>query len=75
MYVRVHVFPGTKKEYCKEVGAQRYEIGVRAPAERNLANERVREIIAEKLRVPMARVRLIAGHHSQRKIFSIMSEV
>jgi uncharacterized protein YggU (UPF0235/DUF167 family) len=75
MYVRVSVLPGAKREYCKEVGEARYEIAVKAPAERNLANIRVREILAEKLQISGRQLRLIAGHQSQRKIYSIMSEV
>lgn len=71
MYVRVLVFAGTKREYIQEVGENRFEVAVKAPAERNLANERVRELIAEKFQVSAAQVRIISGHHSQRKMLSI----
>jgi uncharacterized protein YggU (UPF0235/DUF167 family) len=74
MYVRVLVYAGAKREFLKEVGENRFELAVKAPAERNLANERVRECIAEKLQVAVAQVRIISGHHSQRKILSITND-
>jgi uncharacterized protein YggU (UPF0235/DUF167 family) len=71
MYVRVHVYPKSKKEFLEIVGENRYDIGVRERAERNLANERVREMIAEHYQVSVGQVRIVSGHHGQRKILSI----
>lgn len=74
MYIRVEVYPGTKKERVSEVGENRLEIWVKAPAERNLANQRAREILADKYQKSLAKVRIVSGHHSPRKIFSIDDE-
>lgn len=74
MYVRVEVYPGAKKEKVSEVGENRLEIWVKAPAERNLANQRVKEILADKYQKRVAEVRIVSGHHSSRKIFSIDDE-
>lgn len=48
-----------------------YSIAVREPAERNLANDRVREVLAEELGVPVKRIQIISGHRSPKKIFSV----
>ncbi|MAZ56664.1 hypothetical protein CL653_02645 [bacterium] len=71
MYVKVRVYPGAKKEEVREVGENRLEIKVREPAERNLANTRIKELLAERYKEPIKKVRLISGHQSPSKMFSI----
>lgn len=71
MYVRVEVYAGTKKEKISIIGENRLEIKVKELAERNLANHRVREIVAEHYGVLVTEAKIVAGHHSQRKIISI----
>lgn len=71
MYIRVTVYPGAKKEKVTVLGEHRLELMVKEPAERNLANERVRALVAREYRVSVAAVRMISGHHGQRKILSI----
>lgn len=73
MYVRVEVKPGAKKESVIQTDDKTYSIAVREPAERNLANMRVKELLAELLGVRLATVRMISGHRSPRKIFDIDS--
>ncbi len=70
-YVRVQVTPSAKKESILELDEKTYAISVKEPAERNLANMRVREVLAEHLSLPLAKVRMISGHRSPRKIFDI----
>lgn len=67
--VRARVKAGDEKIICKS--DDHYEIWVKEPAERNLANIRIRQILAQELKVPEGTVRLISGHHSPSKIFSI----
>lgn len=71
MYVRILVHPGAKKERVLQESESEYTISVREKAERNMANRRVIEIIADELRVPENRVKIISGHRSPRKIISI----
>ncbi len=71
MYIKAEVHPGAKKEVIKTIGQHRYEIWVKNPAEQNLANLRVREIIADQYETTVGLVRIISGHHSSRKIFSL----
>lgn len=73
MYIRANVTAGAKKEQVTCVSADRYDIWVREPAERNLANGRVRTLLARAVGVPEGAVRLVAGHRSPRKVFSITS--
>ncbi|MCA9363775.1 DUF167 domain-containing protein [Candidatus Kaiserbacteria bacterium] len=71
MFVRVHVTPGARKERFLKVSNTEYHVAVREPAERNLANMRVRILLAEIFSVSVSNVRLLTGHRSSSKMFSI----
>jgi len=47
------------------------EIAVKEKAERNSANERIIKIIAERLGVPVKKVRIVSGHHAPSKMISV----
>ncbi len=72
MYIKVRVLTKQKKEYVKPVADDRFEVSVREPAERNLANDRVRELMARYHAVSEGNVRIVSGHHSPSKILAIM---
>lgn len=69
--MRVFVIPNAKKERFVEVSERDCEAYVKEPAERNLANTRVRELVAGHYQVPSGKVRIISGHHSPRKMLSV----
>lgn len=71
MYVRVSVTPGARKERVTKNSDTECTISVREPAERNLANMRVRHVLAEMYGVRLSDVHLVSGHRSPRKIFDI----
>ena len=71
MYVKVHANPGAKKESVTKENESVYQISVKEPAERNLANGRIRELLCQEFGLEKGRVRMISGHHSPNKIFSI----
>ncbi len=71
MYISVRVVAGAKQESVEVLPKGRLKICVKAPAERNLANHRVRELVAAHLQVPLSEVRLLSGHTSPSKIFSV----
>lgn len=73
MYIKVHVKPDAKKESLVQTSADHFEVSVREPAERNLANRRVIELIARHFKVPIGKARLISGHRSPSKIISVDS--
>lgn len=71
MYIKVQVVAGAKREGIVKESPDHFRISVTEPAERNLANTRVRELLAQEFGIPVKSLRLISGHHSPHKIFSI----
>lgn len=71
MYIKVKVKTGSKKEAVKKLSKDRFEISVREKAQRNEANLRVREIIARELGLSLGKVKILTGHHSPSKIFTV----
>jgi uncharacterized protein YggU (UPF0235/DUF167 family) len=68
MYIKVKVTTKAKKEIVEKVRDDYYEISLREPAERNLANTRILEIMRK---LHTGAVRIISGHHSPSKIISV----
>ena len=73
MYLRVEVTPGAKKESLEEAEGK-WLISVKEEAERNQANERVRELVAAHLGKTVGDVRIISGHHSHTKMLSVRDD-
>ena len=71
MYVKVKVTPNAKREVLSKISDDTFAISVREKALRNMANSRVREVLATHLKIPVGKVRLISGHRSRSKIFSV----
>ncbi len=74
MYLHVKVMAGAKKELIEQTGESSFSVSVKVPAKRNLANRRVTELLAGYLQVPVKKIRLINGHISPSKLFSIVEE-
>jgi len=72
MFVKVFVTPGAKREKVEERG-ETLLISVREPASGNRANLRVRELVALRFGVPFGNARILTGHRSRAKMFSISS--
>lgn len=71
MYIRVSVSAGAKKEVFKKVKNDSFLAAVKEPAEQNLANKRVLELVADHFGILPKQIRIISGHHSPGKILSI----
>lgn len=71
MYVKVRVQPGMRKEKVDREKNGTFAIQTREPAERNLANARVRTLLAREYGVTEGAVRLVSGHRSPVKVFDI----
>jgi len=69
MYLKLKVITDSKIEKIEKLKDDEYRIWTKMPAENNLANTRVLEIIRNEY--PNKPVRLISGHHSPSKIVSI----
>lgn len=71
MYLKVTAITGAKKECLVKKKDDHFVISVREKPERNLANTRIREIVATELGVTLGAVRILNGHHERSKILSI----
>ena len=71
MYIKVRAQAGSKKEEVVKKDKDTYIIRVKEPAERNLANKRICEIMASVFNISIKDVRIINGHQSPSKILSI----
>ena len=71
MFIKVKVQAGMNKEKIEKKKENSYLISVKEPAERNLANTRIKEIIASIYEINIKAVRIISGHQSPSKILSI----
>ncbi len=65
--VAVTVFAGAKKENEEWESEAKARLFVREPAQHNLANTRVRELVAAHFGVPLASVQILTGHRSPKK--------
>ena len=71
MFIHVKVSAGSKKEELNQKSDDHFEVSVREKAERNLANNRVVELIANHFKISKSNVRIINGHHNPTKLLSI----
>lgn len=71
MYIKVVVQPSSKKEELVKQTDTSYVCRVKEKAERNMANMRVREILAHMYNVPIGKVRIISGHRNPKKMISV----
>ena len=70
-YIHVLVTAGAKKESLKLKSVDHFEIYVKEKAERNMANNRVLEIVAEYFNIPKNKVRIVNGHRHPSKLLMI----
>jgi hypothetical protein len=70
MHIKVKVSTGAKIEKIVKKSDDSFEIKVKEPAERGLANKRVLELLREAFK-GYNKIRIISGHHSKSKIISI----
>ena len=71
MYIHVRVTTDAKREQVKKLSDTHFAILVKEPAERNKANRRVVELVAEQLGIPPAQVRIVSGHHAPSKLLLV----
>ena len=72
MYVKVHVYPGMKKEKVISVAEHVYEFVLKEPAARNAANNRTKALVAELYKVNLSAVRIVTGHRSPSKMLEVL---
>ncbi|MBU1558064.1 DUF167 domain-containing protein [Patescibacteria group bacterium] len=74
MYIKVRVYPKSKKEEFKKILDNKFEVKVKEKAERNLANKRVIELIAGHFEIENKKVKIVSGHQSPSKMLSVNLE-
>lgn len=70
-YIHVRVIAGAKKESFIEKSADHFEVSVKEKAERNMANTRVLELIANYFKIPANKVRIANGHRHPSKLLVV----
>jgi len=70
-YIRVRANADSKKEEVNILEPDLFEIFVREKAENNMANKRIRELLATKLLLPIGKIRILTGHKHKSKIFVV----
>ncbi len=71
MYIHLKVKTGMKKESLLRKNEDHFEISVREEAERNMANNRILEIVSGYFKVSKNKVRIVNGHHSPSKLLIV----
>lgn len=71
MYIKVVAKTQAKKESIVLKSKDHFEISVKEKAERNMANNRILEILAQYFKVPKGRVRIVNGHRHPHKLIFI----
>ena len=72
MYLKVKVKAGRRQEEIKRVNENTFEISVKEEPKRNMANNRILEILSSELKIPINKIRIINGHQSPSKLISIL---
>jgi uncharacterized protein (TIGR00251 family) len=71
MKITIQVKPNSRKEGIEELPDGSYLVKVNAPPVEGKANERVVELLSEKLGKSKSSFTLVSGHKSKRKVFEI----
>jgi uncharacterized protein YggU (UPF0235/DUF167 family) len=68
MLIKVKAYPDSKEE---KVVKKSFDVFVCEEAERNMANKRIIEVLADYFSVPQHKVKMIKGFKEMSKIFDI----
>jgi uncharacterized protein YggU (UPF0235/DUF167 family) len=71
MYIKVRVIADAPHEAVEHLSSDHFKISVKEPAQQNLANKRVIELIAAHYAIAPKTVKIINGHQSTSKLLSI----
>lgn len=70
-YIHIKVIAGAKKESFKKKSKDHFEIFVREKAERNMANARVLELMANYFKISLSKIRIVNGHRHPSKLLVV----
>jgi uncharacterized protein YggU (UPF0235/DUF167 family) len=72
MYIQVKVFPSSPKEVIETVGQHRYRMFIRQPAQHNMANTRIKQILGNLYDKNPDAFQIISGSTGMSKVFKIL---
>lgn len=72
MYIQVKAFPSSPKEVIETVGQHRYRIFIRQPAEHNMANTRIKQILGELYGKNPDAFQVVSGSTGMSKVFKVL---
>jgi hypothetical protein len=75
MYIKAVVTAGAKKESITAKSLDHFLISVKEKAEKNLANKKVIQLLAQYFKVPKGKVRIVNGHHHPHKLLIIETKL
>ena len=70
-YVHAKVVASSRKETFKQKSKDHFEISVCEPAERNMANKRILELLALHFKISSSQIRIVNGHRSSSKLIVV----
>ncbi len=73
MYVKVRVYPDSKKESVVQKKSGTYEVRVKVPKERNEANTRALALLSKTLGT--TKLRIVRGHRKPNKIIEVFADI
>ena len=71
MYIKLYVNADAKREVFIARNENTFDVSVKEPAERNLANTRAMELIARHFGIAVGKVKIVNGHHSPSKLLRV----
>jgi len=71
MFIRVKVFPGSKKEAIIKKSEHSFEIKIKEKPKRGEANKRLVLVLASYFKIVKSKIKLIKGFRQRNKIFEI----
>ena len=74
MFLKVKVFPNSKKEEIIKKSEDEFEIKVKEKAEKGRANKKVKEVLARYLNISEEKLILIRGARKRNKVFKIIKD-
>ena len=72
MFIKIIVFPNSKKQSIKELSDKKFEVYTKSGAKNNTANKEAITLLASFLKIPSKNVRIISGHHRPHKMLEII---
>lgn len=71
MYIKVIAHTNAKKEKIEEKKKNYFEIWVKEKAERNMANIRIIEVLADYFKISSSKIKIINGHKHPHKLLVV----